>query len=42
LMARRRASGASKLPLGSFLAAGGLFAALLGPRIMAWYIALLR
>ena len=27
LMARRRAGGATKLPLGSFLAAGGLFAA---------------
>jgi leader peptidase (prepilin peptidase)/N-methyltransferase len=42
LLARRRASGTSKLPLGSFLAAGGLFAALLGPRIIAWYMELLR
>ena len=42
LMARRRAGGASKLPLGSFLAAGGLFAALFGPRIIAWYMGLLR
>jgi leader peptidase (prepilin peptidase)/N-methyltransferase len=42
LMARRRAGGASKLPLGSFLAAGGLFAALFGPRIIAWYMELLR
>jgi leader peptidase (prepilin peptidase) / N-methyltransferase len=42
LMARRRAGGSSKLPLGSFLAAGGLFAALFGPRIIAWYMELLR
>jgi leader peptidase (prepilin peptidase)/N-methyltransferase len=42
LLARRRASGSSKLPLGSFLAAGGLFAALLGPGILAWYVDLLR
>jgi leader peptidase (prepilin peptidase)/N-methyltransferase len=42
LLARRRASGASKLPLGSFLAAGGLFSALLGQRILAWYMELLR
>jgi len=42
LLARRRASGASKLPLGSFLAAGGLFSALLGPQILAWYMGLLQ
>jgi leader peptidase (prepilin peptidase) / N-methyltransferase len=42
LMARRRAGGSSKLPLGSFLAAGGLFSALFGPRIIAWYMELLR
>ena len=42
LMARRRAGGATKLPLGSFLAAGGLFAALFGPRIIVWYMELLR
>jgi leader peptidase (prepilin peptidase)/N-methyltransferase len=42
LMARRRASGASKLPLGSFLAAGGLLSALFGPQILAWYMGLLR
>ena len=42
LIARRQASGNSKLPLGSFLAAGGLFAALLGPTIVAWYAGLLR
>ncbi len=42
LVARRRASGASKLPLGSFLAAGGLLSALFGPQILAWYMGLLR
>ena len=42
LMARRRAGGSSKLPLGSFLAAGGLFSALLGPQILAWYMGLLQ
>ena len=42
LLVRRRASGASKLPLGSFLAAGGLFAALFGSRIIDWYLGLLR
>ena len=42
LLARRRAGGTTKLPLGSFLAAGGLFAALLGPQIIAWYVELLR
>jgi leader peptidase (prepilin peptidase)/N-methyltransferase len=42
LLARRRASGASKLPLGSFLAAGGLLSALFGPQILAWYMGLLR
>jgi leader peptidase (prepilin peptidase)/N-methyltransferase len=42
LIARRRASGASSLPLGSFLSAGGLFAALFGPKIIAWYTGLLQ
>jgi leader peptidase (prepilin peptidase)/N-methyltransferase len=42
LMARHRASGASKLPLGSFLAAGGLFSALFGPQVLAWYMEMLR
>ena len=42
LMARHRASGASSLPLGSFLAAGGLFSALFGPQILAWYMEMLR
>ena len=42
LLSLRQASGNSKLPLGSFLAAGGLFAALLGPQIVDWYVGLLR
>ena len=42
LLARRRVSGASKLPLGSFLAAGGLLSALFGPQILVWYMELLR
>jgi leader peptidase (prepilin peptidase)/N-methyltransferase len=42
LMARGRAGVESKLPLGSFLAAGGLFAALIGPRVVDWYVGLLR
>ena len=42
LMARRRAGGSSKLPLGSFLAAGGLFSALFGPQILAWYMEMFR
>ncbi len=42
LIARRQASGNSKLPLGSFLSAGGLFAALLGPQVIAWYTGLLQ
>jgi leader peptidase (prepilin peptidase)/N-methyltransferase len=42
LIALRRARGESKLPLGSFLAAGGLFAALFGAQIVGWYMGLLR
>jgi leader peptidase (prepilin peptidase)/N-methyltransferase len=42
LIARRRASGASSLPLGSFLAAGWLLSALFGPQILAWYMGLLQ
>jgi leader peptidase (prepilin peptidase)/N-methyltransferase len=42
LVARKRAGAESKLPLGSFLAAGGLFAALLGSRVVDWYMGLLR
>jgi leader peptidase (prepilin peptidase)/N-methyltransferase len=42
LLARGRAGAATRLPFGSFLAAGGLFAALFGPQIVAWYTGLLR
>jgi leader peptidase (prepilin peptidase) / N-methyltransferase len=42
LLALRRATPSSKLPFGSFLAAGGLFAALFGPTIVTWYANLLR
>jgi leader peptidase (prepilin peptidase)/N-methyltransferase len=42
LIARGKAGVATKLPFGSFLAAGALFAALLGPRVVAWYSGLLR
>ena len=42
LLARRRAHAATRLPFGSFLCAGGLFAALFGSGIVAWYTDLLR
>jgi len=42
LMARGKAGGATKIPFGSFLAAGGLFAAIYGQRIVGWYAGLLR
>jgi leader peptidase (prepilin peptidase)/N-methyltransferase len=42
LLARGRAGAASKLPFGSFLCVGGLFAALYGNRLMNMYIALLQ
>ena len=42
LVVRRKAGAESKLPLGSFLAAGGLAAALFGNPIVDWYIGLLR
>ena len=41
LLARRRATAATKLPLGSFLAAGGLLTALLGEALLTWYKGLL-
>ena len=37
LLARRRASGMTQLPLGTFLCIGGLVAALLGAPLVAWY-----
>jgi leader peptidase (prepilin peptidase) / N-methyltransferase len=42
LMAMRKAGPESKLPFGSFLAAGGLAVALWGQRVVDWYIGLLR
>jgi leader peptidase (prepilin peptidase)/N-methyltransferase len=42
LLALRRATAASKLPFGSFLAGGGLFAALFGPGLLNWYTGLFR
>jgi len=42
LMVRGKAGAASKLPFGSFLAAGGLFAALFGPGLLNWYTGLFR
>jgi leader peptidase (prepilin peptidase)/N-methyltransferase len=41
LLARRRANATTKLPLGSFLAAGGLVTALVGEALIAWYRGLL-
>ncbi len=40
LLARRRATPTTRLPLGSFLAAGGLLAAAFGPTLIARYLAL--
>lgn len=42
LLARGRAGAKTRMPLGSFLAAGGLFAALFGERLVGWYLGLLR
>ncbi len=41
LMARGKASAATRLPLGSFLGAGGLFVAVFGERVIDWYRGLL-
>ena len=41
LIVRGRASSLTRLPLGSFLGVGGLFAALFGERIIWWYRGLL-
>ena len=41
LLARGKATAATKLPLGSFLAAGGLAAALIGDALLTWYKGLL-
>lgn len=42
MLARHKAGGETKLPFGSFLAAGGMFAALFGARVVEWYVGLLR
>jgi leader peptidase (prepilin peptidase)/N-methyltransferase len=42
LMARGRANALTKLPLGSFLSAGGLIAAIFGSRLIDMYTATLR
>jgi len=42
LIARGKAGRATKLPLGSFIAAGGLFAAVFGAGIVGWYVGMLR
>ena len=42
LLAWKKAGRETKLPLGSFLAAGGLFAALWGQAVVGWYVGLLR
>lgn len=41
LLARGRAHAATRLPLGSFLAAGGLLTALIGEALLTWYKGLL-
>ena len=41
LLLRRQAGGQTRLPLGSFLAGGGLLAALFGQQILGWYRSLL-
>ncbi len=41
LIARRRATATTRLPLGTFLAIGGLLAALIGTPLIAWYTSLL-
>ncbi|MGI4758321.1 MAG: prepilin peptidase [Janthinobacterium lividum] len=38
LLGRRRASGLTRLPFGSFLAVGGLLAALTGESLLNWYL----
>lgn len=40
LLARRRASADTALPFGSFLAAGGMLAALAGAPVLRWYLGL--
>jgi leader peptidase (prepilin peptidase)/N-methyltransferase len=42
LLAMRRATAMSKLPFGSFLSVGGLFAALHGQQLVDWYLGFWR
>ena len=42
LLVRRRAGAATRLPFGSFLAAGGLLAAAEGQRVVDWYASLFQ
>ncbi len=42
LLLRGRASAATRLPFGSFLATGGMLAALAGAPLVEWYVGLLR
>jgi leader peptidase (prepilin peptidase)/N-methyltransferase len=42
LLLRRRATTTTRIPFGSFLAAGGLFAALFGNSLLGWYTSLFR
>jgi leader peptidase (prepilin peptidase)/N-methyltransferase len=41
LVLRGRATAATRLPLGTFLAIGGLFTAMFGVPLIAWYSTLL-
>lgn len=41
LLAQRRAAATTRLPFGSFLGVGGLFAAIFGSGVIAWYKGLL-
>jgi leader peptidase (prepilin peptidase)/N-methyltransferase len=41
LLARRRATAITRLPLGTFLSIGGLLAALFSGPLLAWYRSLL-
>ena len=42
LLATRRATAKSKIPFGSFLGLGGLFAAVVGARLLDWYLGFWR
>ncbi len=42
LLTRGRVNALTRLPFGSFLAAGGLISALAGPQLISWYTSLLR